>query len=124
MKRNDAFPTKFMTNEDVEHGLLLTVRSAFMQEVTSPSGKSDKKFLMSFVEIEKLFVVNITNFKRCEKIFESLDTDDWINKKLVLYYDPDVSYGGETVGGLRVKKAKTQADAQTASQESDSDGPF
>src|SRR5512139_754759 len=31
------------------------------------------------------------------------DTDDWIGKEVEVYHDPSISYGGQLVGGLRVR---------------------
>ena len=119
MKFSEAFPSRYLTAEDVRRELLLTVRSVTREEV----GETEKT-VMTFVENDKLLVLNKTNFKECVRIFESDDANDWRNRNLVVYYDPNVQYRGRVVGGLRVKKAKTQTDSQPASQESDSDGPF
>ena len=34
------------------------------------------------------------------------EADDWIGKEVILYVDPNVSYGGKVTGGLRLKSAK------------------
>ena len=31
------------------------------------------------------------------------DTEDWIGKEVEVYHDPSISYGGQLVGGLRVR---------------------
>ena len=31
------------------------------------------------------------------------DTDDWIGQEVEVYHDPTISYGGQLVGGLRVR---------------------
>jgi hypothetical protein len=31
------------------------------------------------------------------------DTDGWIGKEVEVYHDPSISYGGQLVGGLRVR---------------------
>ena len=91
MKLNEAFPSIYLTKQDVGRGLLLTVRSVDREEV----GETEKKPVMSFLDHDKLLVVNRTNFKECGRIFESDDTDDWRNKKLVVYYEPMLNIGGE-----------------------------
>jgi hypothetical protein len=37
------------------------------------------------------------------------DTDDWIGKQIVVFVDENVSFGGELVGGLRIRKHKQAA---------------
>jgi len=35
------------------------------------------------------------------------DTDLWIGKKIKLYFDENVEFGGQMVGGIRVARAGT-----------------
>ena len=51
-------------------------------------------------------VVNSTNIKRLAKACASEDTEDWTGKQVVLYVDPDVEFGGNVVGGLRIRAHK------------------
>jgi hypothetical protein len=44
-------------------------------------------------------------------VFNSEDTDDWTGKKIVLYNDPNVSYAGKIIGGIRVRAPKVKAAA-------------
>jgi len=39
----------------------------------------------------------------------SEDTDDWIGKQVIVFVDENVSFGGELVGGLRIRKHKVAA---------------
>lgn len=48
-------------------------------------------------------VLNSTNGQIIAQITKSEDTDDWKGWKIVLYDDPNVSFGGKLVGGIRVR---------------------
>ena len=119
MKLNEAFPSIYLTKEDIGRGLLLTVRSVSLDDV----GENEKKPVMSFLDHDKLFVVNRTNYKECIKIFETGESNDWINKKLVVYHKPDVEYRGEVVGGIRVRKPKQTGPAKAPSPPAETEGP-
>jgi hypothetical protein len=54
-------------------------------------------------------VLNSTNIQLMAKACGSDDTDDWIGKQIIVYVDENVSFGGELVGGLRIRKHKQAA---------------
>lgn len=72
-------------------------------EVTGDGGKKSEKPIMRFRENVKPLIVNTTNFKRLQKLFGSKYIEDWVGKQVTLYPDPDVTFGREVVGGVRVK---------------------
>ncbi len=75
--------------------------------------------MIHFKEFEKGMVLNKTNLKRIAFVTGSDETDDWGGKQVVLYTDPDVEFGGDIVGGLRIRKPKSQK-----IQELEDDVPF
>ena len=114
-KTSDMLPSKFLKGADVGVGKLVTFKSVSKQNV----GKEDDpewKYAAHFEELDKPMILNKTNIRRLEKIFASDNTDDWTGKQCVVFFDPDVEFGGEIVGGLRVRAQK--------SQQPDKDLPF
>jgi hypothetical protein len=82
---------------------------------------------MSFQETEKPLVLNGTNIRLCELIFNSGDTDDWIGNQLVLFNDPTIQFQGKFTGGIRVrapKRAQARKPTAKAVEELDDDIPF
>jgi hypothetical protein len=58
---------------------------------------------------EKKFGLNQSNLKTLIDAFGG-NTAEWVGKEIALYFDPNVSFGGRTVGGVRIKvPAKRQA---------------
>ena len=47
-------------------------------------------------------LLNKTNLRLLASMFGD-DTDDWRGKEVEVYHDPTISYGGQLVGGLRVR---------------------
>jgi hypothetical protein len=125
--------SKFLKREDVgEDGTLVTIVNVHEVNVAMESEPEEKRWCMAFREFEKPMVLNSTNAQLCEKFLGSDDTDDWLGKKIVVFDDPNVSFGGKLVGGIRVKRAPsgTKGPAQrplarpTPPEDDDSDVPW
>ncbi len=94
---------KFLGKEDVGTGVLVTITSCDQQNVAMEGAGQELKWCLHFRELEKPLVVNSTNAQLCAQICKSDDTDDWTGKQIVLYTDPNVSFAGKLVGGIRVR---------------------
>jgi hypothetical protein len=100
--------SKFLKQTDVGSGALLTVSGCTQHNVAQQGADPEMKWCLSFAETDKPLVLNTTNIQLCEHVFGSDDTDDWTGKKIVLYTDPNVSYGGKLVGGIRVRAPRNR----------------
>ena len=132
-KTSEMRESKFMKKEDVGAGSLMTVEGCEQHNVAKEGAPPEHKWCLSFAESDKPLVLNSTNIQLCERIFGSDDTDEWVGQKIVLYTDPNVSYAGKIVGGIRVrapkvKKATTPAPPPPVAPEpidiTDDDIPF
>jgi hypothetical protein len=101
--------SKFLKQTDIGKAVLWTVHGVEKVNVAKEGAEPEYKWAMTFAESDKPLVLNSTNIQLCERIFASDDTDHWVNKKVVLYVDPTVSYGGKVVGGIRVRAPKPGA---------------
>jgi hypothetical protein len=115
MKLSDAFPSKYLTAEDIEDGdRTLTITSA-RAEVLGEGPKASNKIILAFREEKKELVCNKTNANTIAKIHGD-DTDDWIGKPITLYAT-EVEFGGEVTLGIRVRLRSPKPAAAAA-------GPF
>ena len=97
------------------------------------AGESDKQQLVLTVDLgseEKKLGLNKTNLRALISSYGD-DTDKWIGRPVVVYYDPNVSFGGRVTGGLRVKVptaqptlAESQQAVQAPAGDPDDDMPF
>lgn len=110
-KTSDMRESKFLKQSDVGRGALGTVESCVQMNVAKEGADPELKWCLTFTDIDKPLVLNSTNIQLCEKIFGSDDTDQWVGKRLVLYTDPNVSFQGKLVGGIRVRAPKPSAAA-------------
>lgn len=108
-KTSEMHPSNYVQKEDVGKGLLVTIKGLVLRNVALEEDAPDKKWCLLFHEIDKPFILNVTNIGLCEEVLASDDTDQWIGKRIVLYIDPNVPYGGKKVGGIRVRAPKPNA---------------
>jgi len=113
--------SKYLKQADVEEDVLVTVASLDKQNVAQADAEPEWKWCLRFREFDKPMVLNSTNIQLLAKACASEDTDDWLGKQVVLYTDPNVSYGGKLVGGLRIRAARkpVKAAAQSAGKRVD-----
>lgn len=128
-KTSEMRESKFLKQSDIGTGLLMTVASCERHNVAQDGADPELKWCLTFAESDKPLVLNTTNIQLCERIFSSDDTDQWIGKRIVLYVDPTVSYGGKVVGGIRVRAPKKNVAAKpppppVADEFADDDIPF
>jgi hypothetical protein len=91
----------------------------------------DTRFILA-LDGAKPLVLNKINIRRLVAAFNSNESDEWISKTIQLYLDPDVEFGGEVVGGIRLRavpvkkrRPKTPKAVPVAADETDEDAiPF
>jgi hypothetical protein len=82
---------------------IFTITDVSGGTVFSDKGKSNKKPIATLAETKLKMVLNSTNCKTLSKLYNSRDTDSWIGKKIQVYVDPNVKFGGEIKDGLRIR---------------------
>ena len=108
MKTSELKQSKYLKKEDCgEDGILVTITSLKQENVAPDNKPEELKWVMSFRECKPL-VLNGTNSRLIEKALGSDETDDWMNKQIVLFNDENVTFGDEVVGGVRCDVARTK----------------
>jgi len=96
----------FLKQEDLQGKSPKAIIGAVeLEDVKDDDGSIKKKLVLHFVGKDKAMILNRTN---CEALEEICGTDDyasWPGHSVVLYVDPNVKFGGKTVGGLRIRSA-------------------
>jgi len=103
MKKSQAFPSTYLSKEDVSTPVVATIRSVQMGRIKSDHGEEDKP-VMSFMSPPGLkpLIVNNTNWSIVESLYGD-ESDFWSGKPIELYWEPNVNFGGKLVGGVRVR---------------------
>jgi hypothetical protein len=106
---HDLKKSKFLTKADVEPAVLATISGYEQVNVAVEGAEADMKWALTFNELEKPFICNSTNGQIIASITKSEDFDAWIGAKVVLYNEPNISFGGRLTGGIRVRAPRGQA---------------
>ena len=105
-KLSEMLESKFLKKEEVDPAVLVTINRFDKQNVAKEGAEPEFKWTAHFEELDKPLVLNSTNLQMIAMICGSEDSDEWIGHKIVLYNDPNVSFGGKITGGIRVRKPK------------------
>ena len=112
-KVSDLKDSKFLSKEDVEPPVRVTIVRYDEQNVAMEDKPERIKHTLYFRELTKGLVLNVTNGQLIQIVTGSDDFKDWIGKQIILYNDPTVSYAGELTGGIRVQVPQPQVPEQT-----------
>lgn len=112
---HDLKKSSFLTKMDVTPPILVTIRGYEQVNVAKEGAPPDEKYALNFNECEKPMVLNSTNGQIIASITGSEDFSDWIGKQIVLYNDPNISFGGKLTGGIRARAPRNQPKPAPAS---------
>jgi hypothetical protein len=107
MNIKDLGNSRFTAAGDCDPPMKVTASHVEQMNVAPADQKPQMKWVLNFKEPDvKPLVLNKTNGESIARITGSDDSDDWTGAVIVLYYDPNVSFGGKLVGGIRVRAPK------------------
>lgn len=123
-KTSEMIVSKFLRKEDFDEDQVCTIKTVSLEEVA----QGESKWVVFFRERDKGMVLNLTSIKVLEQAFGD-DTDHWIGNKVMIYVDPNVSFQGRVVGGLRLRPPKKSKPAPSpprpeTHEDFDDDIPF
>jgi hypothetical protein len=106
-KTGDMIPSRFLKHIDIGAGQLWTIKKVTQEDI-GQGDDAQTKWVLYFDESAKVLTLNGTNIKRLEKVCGSDESDNWTGKKIVVYWDEEVTFKGETTGGIRLRAPKDQ----------------
>ena len=120
MQRRDMLPSKYLKQSDFDTvGTILTISHATQKQNVAKSDEvPDLKHVLFFNEMGDVGLVlnaHNTNF-----LFDELgeSSTEWGGKEVVLYVDPNVTFGEKRVGGLRLRTHAAYQAPRAAAQRS------
>jgi hypothetical protein len=127
-KVSEMIQSKFLRKEDFEEDRVMTIRGIKLEDM--PGDDGTQKWVLYFKEEAKGMALNVTTIRVLEAAFGD-DSDAWMGKRVMVYVDPNVSFGGRVVGGIRLRAPKKTAapvskatEPPQADREFDDDIPF
>ncbi len=113
---DDLKQSRFLSKKDVAKPILLTIKSYEQMNVARERDEPDMRYVLHFQEAVKPMTLNITNGQLIAAIIGSKELDDWVGHKIVLFFDPTVSFGVELVGGIRCRAPRNQPAQDTSAE--------
>ena len=110
---SDIKDSKFLRKEDVSDSGNVCVIAGFEQvNVAMEDQPAEMKWTMRLDGVNiagaplKPLVLNNTNWGICERAFGP-DSKQWVGRRIKVFHDPNVSFGGKLVGGVRIRTPST-----------------
>ena len=100
--------SRFLKKEDCDPTLTVTIDRVEQESMVGRDGKAELKWCVFFRAGIRPMVLYSTNAQLIAHLLGSKNSDDWTGKQIELYHDPNVSFGGEVLGGIRVRKARAK----------------
>jgi hypothetical protein len=107
-KVSEMIVSKYLKKEDFDEDQVCTIKDCKLEEI---SQQGETKWILYFREHQKGLVLNTTTIRVLEQAFGD-NSDDWNGKRVKVYVDPNVSFQGRVVGGLRLRPPPKGAPAQ------------
>jgi hypothetical protein len=108
---NEMILSKFLRKEDLDDELVVTIKTVRREDMPGDAG--EQRWVLFFRELPRGLVLNTTTIRVLEKAYGQ-DSEDWSGKKVTLYVDPNVSFKGQIVGGLRLRPFKRPPPSATS----------
>ena len=119
--------SKYMRKDDAgEDGIVLTIKG-FTREMVKGDDGDEEKVVMHFAEDVRPMILNRTNSSLLAVCTGVKTAGEAKGKKIIVYNDPTVSFGGRITGGLRLKRvpgAPKAAPAKPAAVDFDDEIPI
>lgn len=129
MKYSDAFPSKWLSADDLEEDLVVTIsydNPIEWEEFRNPERQtSERKPILRFKAPKdtKPLILNKTNWKKIAEVLGSDDTDNWAGRQITLYV-AQVEAFGEVTTGIRVRSSAPKQKKPASSYDREPEPPY
>lgn len=120
----DLKESRFVTQQEVDPPVLVTISGWAQTNVAKEGADPEYRYVLKFLEMDKPMTLNSTNGQLIAAITGSEEFDGWKGKKIVLYRDKTISFGGRMCGGIRVRAPKSSYQEPEPPAPTDDDIPF
>ena len=108
MKISTAFPTKYISAEDLDSkSWIMTISGVNVETI----GESDTKPVVHFANAQKGFPLNKTNARQISTILGADETDAWVGRQIELF-PTTTEFKGDIVTCIRVRPAPVPGNMQ------------
>ena len=104
--------SKYLRKEDFPDPRVMTIERFTTENVAREGEPDETKWILHFTGEKKPLVLNSTNIQILKATFGT--PGDSVGQRVQVYTDPNVSFGGKLVGGLRLRGPSKKASAGQA----------
>src|SRR4026208_1758202 len=101
---------KYLKKEDITSPINTSILWTKEEEVTAPGKGTETRLVLYFDGLKKGLVLNTANAEALAEITGTDDYEKWSDIPVQLYADPDVTFGKQKVGGIRIRKPVSVSD--------------
>ena len=100
--------SKYLSKNDLGPRLaaLFTIIGGEEKNVAKQGSAPEMKWTLKFKETAKEWPLSNTKLRNLAAITGSQNTDGFVGKQIVVYFDPNVKYMGNIVGGIDLRAPK------------------
>ena len=80
-----------------------TIEDAEIVEFKDKHTDTVQRKLALIVDDDQKLLLNKENTRTLIEGFGTQETDEWVNRSFEAYFEPNVSFGGKRVGGIRLR---------------------
>jgi hypothetical protein len=95
---------KFLKKEDISSPINTSILWIKEEEVTAPGKGTETRLVLYLDGLKKGLVLNTANAEALLEITGTDDYENWSDIPILLYVDPEVTFGKKKVGGIRIRK--------------------
>jgi hypothetical protein len=105
---------RYVRQVDVTDEPILTIKNFALEKMQS-NGREEDRWVLYFKETPRGLVLNQAHLRALRESF-GLNDSDCVGKRVQLYVDASVTFGGRVTGGTRLRAFKPASKKASASQ--------
>ena len=108
---------KYLKRESVSaEGEIHSIIKCVEEEINNSDGGSETKWILYLSDLKPL-IMNATNIRRAVAAFGGdSETNNWPGKRIVVFDDAEVEFGGKVVGGVRLRAVPAKSKSKAKSK--------
>ncbi len=111
---DELYPGRFLKGTQLTAPRVIRILSLHVEELEGEDGRSMPKAVLRYRDAdgESEIVWNKTNAHLAAAVLGTPDFTQWSGRLLTIWHDPDVRFGRERVGGIRVFGSPEMSEAE------------
>jgi hypothetical protein len=97
------FPSRFLSQADLEHEKIVTIESVEQMDVSGGATEPKFEWVVKFHDDVKPILLTYPLALILANVLGTDDAAQWAERRVVLYWDPNVYFAGRLAGAIRFR---------------------